>query len=77
MAQEYIIPLGVDGSNIAKGVQEMTLVMEKLEEKGGEVGKALDEGFQKGTKASENLLFCIPKILKNESNSQPFCSFIE
>ena len=65
MAQEYIIPLGVDGSNIAKGVQEMTLVMEKLEEKGGEVGKALDEGFQKGTKASENL----DKSIKNNAKN--------
>lgn len=65
MAQEYIIPLGVDGSNIAKGVQEMTLVMEKLEEKGGDVGKALDEGFQKGTKASENLDKSIKSNAKN------------
>ena len=65
MAQEYIIPLGVDGSNIAKGVQEMTLVMEKLEEKGGDVGKALDEGFQKGTKASENL----DKSIKNNAKN--------
>ena len=62
MSKEYIIPLGVDGTTLAKGVSEMANSLESLEEKGGQVGKTINESFNQGAKAVVN---CFQKLLSS------------
>ena len=50
---EYIIPIGIDGNNLQKGLKETIGVLEQVEAKSGEVGKTIDEAFQRGSRASE------------------------
>lgn len=52
--KEYIIGLGLDGNNLQKGLKETISVLEQVEAKSGEVGKSIDEAFNKGSKASDN-----------------------
>ena len=65
MSKEYIIPLGVDGTTLAKGVSEMANSLESLEEKGGQVGKTINESFNQGAKASKELDNAIKSNAKN------------
>lgn len=65
MSKEYIIPLGVDGTTLAKGVSEMANSLESLEEKGGQVGKTINESFNQGAKASKDLDNAIKSNAKN------------
>ena len=50
---EYIIPIGIDGNNLQKGLKETIGVLEQVEAKSGEVGKTIDDAFQRGSRASE------------------------
>lgn len=50
---EYILPIGIDGNNLQKGLKETIGVLEQVEAKSGEVGKTIDEAFQRGSRASE------------------------
>ena len=49
---EYIIPIGIDGNNLQNGLKETIGVLEQVEAKSGEVGKTIDEAFQRGSRAS-------------------------
>lgn len=50
---EYILPIGIDGNNLQKGLKETIGVLEQVEAKSGEVGKTIDDAFQRGSRASE------------------------
>ena len=51
--KEYIIPIGIDGNDLQKGLKETIGVLEQVEAKSGEVGKTIDDAFQRGSRASE------------------------
>ena len=52
MSKEYLIGLGIDGNNLFKNLKETIGVLEQVEAKSGEVGKTIDEAFDKGVQAS-------------------------
>lgn len=51
--KEYLISLGLDGEKLFKNFKETIGILEQVEAKSGEVGKVMDEAFNKGSKASE------------------------
>ena len=69
MANEYLIPIGFD----FKGQEELSSTistMEKLSAKGGEVGRSIEEGLQKGAKASEDFDRKMKPAIKNLESIQ-------
>lgn len=52
MSKEYLIGLGLDGNNLFKNLKDTIGVLEQVEAKSGEVGKTMDEAFDKGVQAS-------------------------
>ena len=68
---DFILPIGIDAENVINPLNETISTMERVENTAKETGKSLNDAFAQGGRAAENIeLFCIPKILKNESNSQ-------
>lgn len=64
MANEYLIPIGIDFKGQEAFNQTMS-TMEKLEDTGGQVGRAIEDGLSKGVKASQEL----DKSLKSSSKN--------
>ena len=54
MSKEYLIGLGIDGKDLFKNLKDTIGVLEQVEAKSGEVGKTLDEAFDKGVQASND-----------------------
>ena len=54
MSKEYLIGLGLDGKDLFKNLKDTIGVLEQVESKSGEVGKTLDEAFDKGVQASND-----------------------
>ena len=63
--KEYIIPIGVDSSNLGKGLSETIGVLEQIESKSGEVGKTIQENFNKGAKSGEDFDAKLKPVSKN------------
>ena len=54
MSKEYLIGLGLDGEKLFKNFKDTIGVLEQVEAKSGEVGKTIDEAFNKGVQASND-----------------------
>lgn len=65
MSKEYLIGLGIDGNNLFKNLKETIGILEQVESKSGEVGKTMDEAFDKGIQASNEF----DKKMKNTSKN--------
>lgn len=64
MGNEYLIPIGFEFKG-QESLKQTTSSMEQLEALGGQVGKVIDEGFNKGVKASQEF----DKSVKNTSKN--------
>ena len=74
---EYIIPIGIDGNNLHKGLKETIGVLEQVEAKSGEVGKTIDEAFQRGSRASEQFDDKMKSTSKNLKLYRDWETFID
>lgn len=63
--KEYLISLGLDGEKLFKNFKETIGILEQVEAKSGEVGKTMDEAFNKGAKASEDFENKVKPVTKN------------
>lgn len=50
--KEYLIGLGLDGKDLFKNLKDTIGVLEQVEAKSGEVGRTMDEAFEKGAQSS-------------------------
>lgn len=64
MANEYLIPIGID-FNGQQELQKLTSTMEQFETSGGQVGKTIEESFSKGVKASQEFDKSVKSSSKN------------
>ena len=55
MADDYIVPLGVDAAGIVKGIDEALGAFDEVEKKAGQAGKTIEEAFGRGSKAADDL----------------------
>ena len=51
--KEYLIGLGIDGDKLFKNFKDTLNFLEQVESQSGEAGKAIDDAFGKGSKATE------------------------
>lgn len=51
MANDYIVPLGVDGQGIVKGLDEAIGAFDAVEKKASNTGKTIEDAFGRGAKA--------------------------
>lgn len=55
MAEEYIIPLGIDATNTLKGFRDIEAGLDALQKKAEESGKAVTDAMSKGGKEAEKM----------------------
>lgn len=63
--EEYIIPLGVDGTNIAQGLADLSQGLDNLGTAGEQAGKNVSQGLAQGAKATEALDKSVKSSSKN------------
>lgn len=63
--KEYLISLGLDGDKLFKNFKETIGILEQIQSASGEVGKVMDEAFNKGSKASEEFDNKVKPAAKN------------
>ncbi len=62
MAEEYIVPLGIDADSILQGFREVEQGIDRLETKANESGKAMTTAFSKGAKSANEMDDAVEKI---------------
>ena len=55
MANEYLVPLGVDAKNLMEGLNETLSVLDEVDGKAADTGKTIEDAFGKGAKAADQL----------------------
>lgn len=53
MANEYLVPLGLDSNNLMKGLNETLSSLDEVEDKASGAGKTIEDAFGRGAKAAD------------------------
>lgn len=54
MADDYIIPLGIDAQGVTKGIDDTLAALDSVEKKAGQTGKSIEDMFGQGAKGADN-----------------------